>query len=55
MKNRRNRLTPEQRKERRRREAEKRRILIDEGFTEEEIKFMSKPAQRAFKEKYGLR
>ena len=55
MKNRRNRLTPEQRKERMRREAEMRRIYDEEGFTEEEIKFMSKPAQRALKEKYGLR
>ena len=55
MKNRRNRLTPEQIKERRRREAEMRRIYDEEGFTEEEIKFMSKPAQRAFMEKYGMR
>ena len=50
-----NRLTPEERRERRRREAEMRRIYDEEGFTEEEIRFMSKPARRAFMEKYGLR
>lgn len=48
-----NRLTPEERRERRRREAEMRRIFEEEGFTEEDIKFMSKPAQRAILKKYG--
>ena len=53
MKNRKNRLTPEQIKERRRREAENKRIFADEGFSEEDIRFMSKPAQRAILKKYG--
>lgn len=48
-----NRLTPEERRERRRREADMRRIFIDEGFSEEDIRFMSKPAQRALMKKYG--
>lgn len=48
-----NRLTPTELKERRRREAEMRRIFLDEGFSEEDIKFMSKPAQRALMKKYG--
>ena len=55
MKNRRNRLAPEQRKELRRREAEMRRIYEEEGFTEEEIMFMSKPARRMLMEKHGMR
>jgi hypothetical protein len=53
MKNRKTKLTPTQLRERRRREAEKHRIFIDEGFSEEDIKFMSKPAQRALMKKYG--
>ena len=53
MKNRRNRLTPAQLRERRIREAENKRIFIDEGFSEEDIRFMSKPAQRALMKKYG--
>ena len=42
-------------KERQRREAEKRRIFEEEGFTEEDIKFMSKPGREALLKKYGLR
>ena len=49
-----NRLTPAERKERRRREEELRRIYKDEGLTEDEIMFMSKPARKTLMEKYGL-
>lgn len=42
-------------KERQRREAEKRRIFDEEGFTEQDIMFMSKKARNALLEKYGLR
>ena len=48
-------LTPAELKEHRRREAEKRRIFEEEGFTEEDIKFMSKKARKALMEKYGYR
>lgn len=50
-----NRMSTAERKERRRREAEKRRILEDEGFTEDEIMFMSKKARKMLMEKYGMR
>lgn len=48
-------LTKEELKERRRREAIKKKIYEEEGFTEEEIMFMSKKARQALMEKYGLR
>lgn len=52
---RKNRMSAAERKERRRKEEELHRIYEDEGFTEEEIMFMSKPARRALMEKYGMR
>ena len=48
-------ITKEELKERRRREAIKKKIYEEEGFTEEEIMFMSKRARQALMEKYGLR
>ena len=48
------RLTTAERKERRRREAEKHRILEEEGFTEQDIMFMSKAARKALMKKYGV-
>lgn len=55
MKNKKKKISAEERKERRRREAEIKRIYDVEGFTEDEIMFMSKKARRALMEKYGMR
>ena len=50
-----NKMSAAERKERRRKEKELHRIYEDEGFTEDEIMFMSKKARRALMEKYGMR
>lgn len=55
MKNGKRKLSTAEKKEMRRREAEKRRIFEEEGFTEEDIKFMSKPGREALLKKYGYR
>lgn len=55
MKHRKMKLSTAEKKEIRRREAEKARIFNDEGFTEEDVKFMSKKARKAILEKYGYR
>lgn len=54
MRNRKHKLSTKERKEIRRREAEKARIFKDEGFSEEDIRFMSKPARKALMKKYGV-
>ena len=55
MSNRKHKLSETERKEIRRREAEKARIFKDEGFTEEDIKFMTKRGRDALLKKYGYK
>jgi hypothetical protein len=55
MSNRKHKLSAAERKEIRRREAEKARIFKDEGFTEEDIKFMTKRGREALLKKYGYK
>ena len=48
-------MTADEKRNLHRREAMKRKIFEEEGFTEAEIMFMSKKARHALLEKYGLR
>lgn len=48
-------LTKEERRERQRRVEAVRKIYEEEGITEEDISFMSKPARDALMRKYGLK
>ena len=55
MKNEKKKLSAAEKKAIRRREAEKMRIFKDEGFTEEDVKFMTKGGREAILKKYGMR